>query len=157
MLAERATRRRRSSKALTIDGLSVEQSLRDVTDDLVACIGLIKARVGAHVFVANLSTLDPSNSTFNYHGLDKEPFSLQAHRLNRALVSVSREEGISIIDVDRKIAERGGEDTVVGPARYNEEGLKVIAGEIFRVIEDYGFLDERPILEQIGAGSSGKQ
>ena len=126
-----------------------------VRDDLVSVIDLVKSEVGAHVFVANLSTLDPRNPVFNYHGLKEEPFSLRAHRLNRMLADVSRERGISVIDVDRVIAEKGGDETVEGPARYNESGLIWIAMEIFRVVEDYGFLDERPILEQVGAGHAG--
>jgi hypothetical protein len=132
---------------------SVETALLDVRKDLVSVVGDIKSLIGAHVLVVNLSTLDPTDPVFNYHGLDEEPFSLRAHRLNSMLVSVSHETGVSVIDVDRVIAERGGDVSVVGPARYTSEGLKRIAEEIFRVLEDYGFFDERPLLEQVGAGS----
>lgn len=130
---------------------NTEEALLSVRNDLVSIIDLIKSAIGAHVLVANLSTLDPGEVVFNYHGLTEEPFSLRAHRLNRMLAAVSHERGVSVIDVDRVIAEIGGQATVVGPARYNETGLRRIATEIFRVVEDYGFLDDRPILEQIGA------
>lgn len=132
-------------------GENAEEVLVSIHDELLSTIDLIKSAIGAHVLVANLSTLDPGHLEFNYHGLTEEPFSMRAHRLNRMLAAVSHERGISVIDVDRVIAEVGGKETVVGPAQYREPGLRHIAKEIFRVVEDYGFFDERPILEQIGA------
>jgi hypothetical protein len=75
--------------------------------------------------------------------------------LNLVVVDVSHSEGISVIDVDRKIAEVGAENAVVAPSRFNEVGCGVIAGEVVRLIEEYGFLDERPLLEQVGARGKG--
>lgn len=135
-------------------GENSEEELLSIQADLVSTIDDIKSANGAHVLVANLSTLDPANLVFNYHGLVEEPFVIRAHRLNRMLASISHEKGISVIDVDRVIAEIGGAETVIGPASYNEAGLRRVAAEIFRVVEDYGFLDERPILEQVGAAAA---
>jgi hypothetical protein len=129
----------------------VEDLVREIEADLVAVVELIKAKVGAHVFIANLSTVEPGSAAFNYHGLDEEPYTLRAHRINLIVVDVSHNEGISIIDVDRKIAEVGAENAVVAPSVFNETGCGVIASEVVRIIEEYGFLDERPLLEQVGA------
>jgi hypothetical protein len=67
------------------------------------------------------------------------------------LVGVSHDEGISIVDVDRLIAELGAAGNVDGPAAYGPEACARIAAEIVRIIDDYGFLDERPLLAQVGA------
>ena len=132
-------------------GVSVEDGVRRVESDLVGVIELIKEKVGAHVLVANVSTLDPSQKVFNYHDIDHEPVSLRAHRLDLMLVGVSHDEGISVIDVDRKIAELGGAVGVKAAFDYTTAGCETVAGEIVRVIDDYGFFDDRPLLAQVGA------
>ena len=132
-------------------GVGVENGVRRVESDLVAVIELIKEKVGAHVLVANVSTLDPSQKVSNYHDIDYEPLSLRAHRLDLMLVGVSHDEGISVIDVDRKIAELGGAVGVNAVFDYTIAGCETVAGEIVRVIDDYGFFDDRPLLAQVGA------
>lgn len=130
-----------------------DQSLAAVRSDLVSVIRKIKETVGAHILVPNVSTLDPSDPVFTYHGVTEEPWTLRAHRLNLMLIGVSHDEGISIIDVDRKIAEVGGDQAVTGAARYSEVGCSAIVDEIIRIVEDYGFLDDRPLMEQVGAAA----
>lgn len=125
--------------------------VNQVRVDLVSCIELIKEQSNARILVANLSTLDPDDPVYNYRGLAREPFGLIAHRLNLMLLGVSHDEGVSVVDVDRKIAEAGGDEAVTSAARYSELGCRGIASEIARIIEDYGFLDDRPLMEQIGA------
>lgn len=128
-----------------------ETALANVRADLVSAIRQIKEKVGAHILVANVSTLDPDNPVFTYHGVAEEPWTLRGHRLNLMLIGVSHDEGISIIDVDRKIAEVGGDSSVTAAARYSGPGCEAIVEEIVRVVEDYGFLDDRPLMEQVGA------
>ncbi|CAN5755915.1 hypothetical protein BH23ACT4_BH23ACT4_03090 [soil metagenome] len=130
-----------------------ETALAAVRADLVATIRQIKEKVGAHILVTNVSTLDPGNPVFTYHGVTEEPWTLRGHRLNLMLIDVSHDEGISIIDVDRKIAEVGGDSAVTAAARYSQYGCEGIVGEIVRIVEDYGFLDDRPLMEQIGAAA----
>jgi hypothetical protein len=134
-----------------VPGEPSDNVVASVRADLVACVELIKEKVGARVFVANLSTLDPDDPVSSYAGRAKDPFVLIAHRLNLMLLGVSHDEGISVVDIDRKIAEVGGGESVIGVARYNSLGCATIAEEIVRIIEDYGFLDDRPLMEQIGA------
>lgn len=128
-----------------------ETALAAVRADLVAAIRQIKEKVGAHILVANVSTLDPANPAFAYHGVTEEPWNLRGHRLNLMLIEVSHDEGISVIDVDRKIAEVGGDSAVMAAARYSSSGCEGIIEEIVRIVQDYGFLDERPLMEQVGA------
>lgn len=132
---------------------AAESALAAVRSDLVAVIRQIKDKVGAHILVTNVSTLDPANPVFTYHGVAEEPWTLRGHRLNLMLIDVSHDEGISIIDVDRKIAEVGGDSSVTAAARYSEPGCVGIVEEIVRIVEDYGFLDDRPLMEQVGAAA----
>jgi hypothetical protein len=133
------------------DGRSIDEDVHRVESDLVAVVNLIKEKVGATVLVANVSTLDPSQEIFNYHDTDAEPLSLRAQRLDLMLIGVSHDQGISVIDVDRKIAEIGGASGVIAAFDYSEAGCLTVAEEIVRVMDDYGFFDDRPLLAQVGA------
>lgn len=136
-------------------GDTVAEAVAGVEDDLVAVVELIKAKIGAHVLIANVSTVDPNDQTVDYRGLDVEPFVLRAHRVDLLLVDVSHNEGISIIDVDRLVAELGAEGNLEGQARYGPRACEMIAAEVVRVLEDYGFFDDRPLLAQVGARAQG--
>lgn len=130
-----------------------EDDVAAVRADIVKAIRRIKSELGAHVFVTNVSTLDPDDPVFTYHGRESQPWTLRGHRLNLMIIDVSHDEGVSIIDIDRVIAEAGGEGSVAAAARYTAAGCEAIADEIARIIEDYGFLDDRPLMEQVGAAS----
>jgi hypothetical protein len=146
----------RDIRELGYDGATIDEAVSVVAANLVAAIGLIKEKVGAHVLIANASTLDPDHEVFDYHNLSDEPMSLRAHRLDLMLIGVSHSEGISVIDVDRIIAEVGGAKGVTAVLDYSVLGCQAIAAEIVRVIADYGFFDDRPLLAQAGAGAGGK-
>jgi hypothetical protein len=51
------------------------------------------------------------------------------------LIGVSHDEGISIIDIDRRIAEVGGDQAVVGAARYSEIGVQTFLYKALRTQE----------------------
>lgn len=141
-------------RSLGEQGANPEEATRKVREDLEAVVGAIKEKVGAHVLVANASTIDPADERYTYHDVEEEPLSLRAQRLDLALVLVSHDVGISIIDVDRLIAEVGGGRHVEQALVYDAEACATIAGEVVRIIEDYGFLDDRPLLAQVGAKGS---
>lgn len=128
-----------------------EEAVQGVRADLVAVVDAIKQKLGAHVLVANASTIDPADVTHNYHGLAEDPVPLRVHRLVHMLVRVSHDEGISIVDVDRLIAEMGAADHVEAAMAYSPAACAAIASEVVRIIEDYGFLDERTLVAQVGA------
>jgi hypothetical protein len=133
------------------------ESISRIEAELTALIEHIKSNLKAHILIANLSTVDPQNPFFTLKGQIQEPFSLLAHRLNLMLIRVSHATGISIVDVDRRIAETGGSSTVTGPGTYSAVGSQLIRDEILRVIQDYGFLDDRPLMEQLGAKPGGQR
>lgn len=109
----------------------------------------IKARLDAHVLVFNCSTIDPADQVHNYHGLE-DTLAVRVHRFNLALYQISTEEGISIIDVDRLVAELGADRHVVKGLHYSAEAYRAIGQECFRVLEDIGFFEARPLIPQIG-------
>lgn len=121
---------------------------------MLEVIRLIKRDLGSHAIVLNASTVVPGERVSNYQKVDTQPKSLDAHRLNLAAMRLSFAEGISIVDVDRLIAELGGADHVLAFLDYSPEACSAIRDEFVRIIEDYGFLDARPLLPQVGQGAS---
>ncbi len=127
------------------------QAVADFHDDLVAAVDKIKEESNAHVLVVNVSTFDPTDQTSSLHGLDEEPISMRAHRINLALLKLSNEIGISIIDVDRITAEAGCAGVVPAALTLSAEGSAQVRDETVRVLEDYGFFDERSLIAQVGS------
>lgn len=116
-------------------------------------IDRIKEEVGAHILIYNPSSVDRSRHVSNYHGLDEEPVTLRIHRLSLALLQLSNMEGISIIDVDRIIAEIGAAANVDQSGAFSEQACVAIRDEVARVLDDYGFFDERELVVQMGRRS----
>jgi len=127
---------------------------RQIWDDLVGAIGLIKEKAGAHILVTNAATIAPGLAVHNYSKEAGEPFSLADHRMAYMLVRVSHAEGISIVDVDTLLAGLGGAKHVEAAMVYSDQACAVVADEVVRILEDYGFFDERSLIEQVGAGRS---
>lgn len=109
---------------------------------------------GAHVLVLNVSTVDPDDSVTNYHGLENDTPALRAHKMALTLIDLSHELGISIIDADRLLAEMGAEKNTESVGRYTPAGSEVVCDEVLRVLADYGFFEERPLVVQAGRGAS---
>lgn len=105
---------------------------------------------GSHVFFLNGSTIDPSRLVSNYHAID-EPFTRTAQRLDLMLLHLSISHGISIVDVDRLLAEMGAAHHVIGPLEYSAAACEAICEEILRIMTDYGFFEARPLLAQVGS------
>ncbi len=118
-------------------------------ENLTKLIRTVKERWGAHVVVLNGSTLDPGDRTYNYREI-RETLALRIHKFNRALMEISVLEGISIVDVDRLIAELGGGRHVLQPLRYSADAHAAICREFLRILEDIGFFENRPLVMQVG-------
>lgn len=169
-------------RALTASALDTETGIRDFEPDLVVlsvdadlltssrswgdgltqafesnmleAIRVIKNELGCRVIMFNASSVVPNEAVSNYRMVDKQPHVLDAHRLNLATMRLSLDEGISIVDVDRVIAELGGAEHVRGFLDYSLEARQAICLEFVRVVEDYGFFDIRPLLPQVGRRST---
>ncbi len=108
----------------------------------------IREHSNAPVLVFNCSSVDPSDTTFRYGGVVGESWSVRAQKFNLALVRVSAEEGVSIIDVDRIVGELGAGRHVEEFGRYSEDASRAICRECVRVMEDIGvFQNDGPVTE----------
>jgi hypothetical protein len=105
---------------------------------------------GAHVIFSNVSTIDPADTTTNYHGLQDDPPSLRAHKTALAILDLSNQLGVSVIDADRLLAEMGAAPHVEKIGHYDAEASDIICEEIKRILEDYGFFENRPVMAQSG-------
>lgn len=105
---------------------------------------------GAHVIFSNVSTIDPDDTVTNYHGLQDDPPSLRAHKTGLAILDLSNQLGVSVVDVDRLLAEIGAAPHVERIGHYDSEASDIICEEIKRILEDYGFFENRPVMAQSG-------
>jgi hypothetical protein len=120
-------------------------------ENLARLIRAVKARLGAHVLICNVSTVDPEDQVHNHHGRP-DTWALRAHKLNLALMELSAQEGISVIDVERLVAEHGASRHVLQAGRYSPQVNHAICQELLRVLEDIGFFEDRPLVMQVGRG-----
>ena len=118
-------------------------------ENMTQLIQLLKEKSTAHIVLVGASTFDPDDETHNLHGKE-DPQSMRALRFNLVMVQLSEEEGITVIDVDRILAELGCSEHVNHIFNYSDETYKAICEEFVRVITDVSFFEERPILVQMG-------
>lgn len=114
-------------------------------------VHFLKHDLDAHVIVFGCSSLDLDDMTHNYHGAP-ETLSYRAALFNTEAIRFSFAEGISIVDVDRLVAEIPGEAKVPSAFTYSAPVRTAVAQELFRIIEDIGFFEDRPLLVQAGQG-----
>jgi hypothetical protein len=113
-------------------------------------ISKVRDRSGPHLAWFTASTVDPDGG--DAYRTRPERFALRALRFDAELVRISRARGVALIDADRIVAELGGADHVVAPLRYSPAASEALAEETVRVLDDIGFFEPRPLVEQIGAG-----
>jgi hypothetical protein len=116
---------------------------------LVDLVRAVKAGSGAHVIVYIGSSVDPADSTVNYHGRP-EPTAVRIQRAGLAALEVSVLEGISIVDVDRIMAELGADAHVTDALAYSAEASRAICADVLRILEEIGFFEKRLLVMQIG-------
>lgn len=114
-------------------------------------LGLIEKfkKCNTHIIFFNVSSVVPGELVHNYHKTEKST-SLNIAKGNFELFKLSITEGISVIDIDRLIAEMGADENVKGCGQYSDAAYNAINEEFVRVVEDIGFFEERPLLKQVG-------
>jgi hypothetical protein len=110
------------------------------------CARLIREDLGAHMVVANGSSVDPRSPA----GAAAETSADRVRRLNLMIIRASMLEGISVLDVDRLAAELGAGKNVTGFLEYADGLREEIGREFVRVLAYYGFFEERPLIAQVG-------
>lgn len=117
--------------------------------NMLQIIQAVKEQMNAHLLVYNCSSVDPEDQVHNYHGVE-DTMPVRVHRFNLALMQLSMLEGVSIIDVERLVAQLGGEQHVKARFCYSNEALTSMAYELLRVLDDIGFFENRPLVMQVG-------
>ena len=111
-------------------------------------IARIREVTGAHVILLGTSTLGGELVSTYFDREDDH--RLRSHRFNAAQIRLSMALGVSVVDVDRIIANVGGATTVTAPLEYSAEAQDAIAADLVYVLHDIGFFEERPLVAQVG-------
>lgn len=109
----------------------------------LACEAIVRRcrdELGCHVVVANVCTWAP----------EVDPYDRRADRLAILALELSIDEGISVLDVDRLVAELGAAGHVQELGVYDEVVADLGGAELVRILEDYGFFEVRPLVPQVG-------
>ena len=106
-------------------------------DDLRQAVERFRQASDAPVLVANMSAAVPGESVHSYIGLP-ETLSHRIRRFNLALADAAQALDISIVDIDRIVAQGGAERLVIDPIHFTLEGCRRVAFEVARILEDCG-------------------
>ena len=116
--------------------LSVAISMDNFTKIIEKC----REHTDAPILIYNLSSVIPGESVHCYLGLE-EALSTRIQSFNLALQELSRNTGISIVDVDRVVACHGASNLKIDALHLNAKGCRLVAEEVLRILEDIGCLD----------------
>ncbi|MCE2574214.1 SGNH/GDSL hydrolase family protein [Komagataeibacter sp. FNDCR2] len=120
----------------TLGLLTPEQSM----SNLAAIVERLRAVNDVPVLVYNLSFIMPGDVVHCHMGLD-ETYPTRIRRFNLALVELSQEIGISIIDVDAVVARHGTDRLKLDTVHLTPEGYEQVTYETARVLDDIGVFD----------------
>lgn len=105
-------------------------------------LGEIARRVTARdcsVLVFTVSTYDPSDRVHRYRDVG-DTFALRAHRTLAQLEREATSLGMTIVDVDRAVAELGAVDHVVSPGILTPAGADYVTEEAISAVDQTGAL-----------------
>lgn len=117
--------------------LTVDEAMAN----LAAVIGKMRAAHDAPILVYNMSSVIPGETVHCHAGLD-DVFSTRIRQFNLALVELSRQTGISIVDVDHLFAWHGASALKFDATHFTELGCRLVAQEVLRILADCGLLPE---------------
>ena len=118
-------------------GLAPVESMLQRLEQL---IGAVQERVGAPVLVYNLSPVIPGERTHCWLGAE-DSLGLRVRRFNVGLMDLSTRLDFSVVDVDRILACAGAERLKVDMVHLKAEGLRLVAEEVVRILEERGCFD----------------
>ena len=110
-------------------------------DEAMANLGVVVARLrrvsAAPVLVYTVSSAVSGEWIHDHAGL-VETLATRIRRFNLGLVDLSRDTGISIVDVDAIVAQEGARRLTLDPLHLTAEGCRQVAEEVVRVLDDLG-------------------
>lgn len=102
-------------------------------------VARLRARSSAPILIYNLSTVVPGDLLSSYRGLPPT-LTTRIKQFNLALIELSAEADIFIIDVDRIAARSGADALKLDAVRLNAAGSRLIAGEVIRLLRGAGLV-----------------
>lgn len=102
----------------------------------------IRDHTPAPILVFNMSPFTPGDPPHCFLGLDDD-ISTRIREFNLALVRLSRETGISIVDVEGVVGRAGAERASVSAVHLSALGYELVARAVVRILGDYGLFDGR--------------
>lgn len=103
-------------------------------------IEAVQERLDAPVLVYNLSPVIPGERTHCWLGAE-DAIGLRVRRFNLGLMELATRQDFSIVDVDRLMACAGAERLKVDMVHLKAEGLRLVAEEVVRILEERGCFD----------------
>lgn len=113
--------------------------ISEAMEGLTKIVERIRAHRDVPILIYNVSPIIPGETVYNYLGLD-ETYATRCKRFNLALTDLSRETGISIVDVDTIIARAGADRLKVDAMHLTADGYRLVAEEVVRILGDVGVL-----------------
>lgn len=106
-------------------------------DNLEAIISRLRAISHAPILIYNASSVVPGENIHCHVGME-DILSTRIRTFNLALVSLSQRTGVTIIDVDRLVAQHGADRLKFNTTHFTALGCEIVAREVLRTLEDHG-------------------
>ena len=113
--------------------LAVERSMAN----LAAIVARRRAVSDAPILIYNVPCAVRGERVHDYAGLD-ETFATRIRRFNLGLIDLSRETGVSIVDVDALVAREGARTMTLDPLHLTPAGCRLVAAEVVHILDDLG-------------------
>lgn len=113
--------------------LAPAQSISNLSE----LIARVRALGDPKILVYNLSPIVPWERLHCYQDM-AETLAERIRAFNRELIALSRETGISIVDVESVVARAGADRLKLDALSLTAEGCRLVAEEVVRILEDLG-------------------
>lgn len=100
-------------------------------------VARIRTRGDPKILIYNLSPIVPWERLHCYQDM-AETLAERIRTFNLELIALSRETGISIVDVESVIARAGADRLKLDALSLTAEGCRLVAEEVVRILEDLG-------------------
>lgn len=118
-------------------------SIKDSMTNLSQIIERIRERTDTPILVYNMPFAIVGERIRCFLGLDEAIGAERIRSFNLALVEISREQGIYIVDADQIMSEHGTANLRLDIAHYHPAAYRLFSEEVANILEELGFADEQ--------------
>jgi hypothetical protein len=116
--------------------LSPDESM----SSFASVIAALRARRNTPVLIYNVSSIVPGERLRSYAAAVDECLSVRIRRFNLALIELSRQLDVAIVDVDALVARAGADRIKLDSVHLTGEGYNLVAAEVRDTLADLGVL-----------------